>query len=85
MNEEFEKHIKTVLMDWYDHFSERGWNATVNYVNDMQAKLDAKDKEMEALREYSDLCIKSGIRLISAQAYNLIDESGNPTPLLTSK
>jgi hypothetical protein len=41
MSEEFEKYIKTVLPDWHDNFSECGWKATVNYVNDLQAKIDA--------------------------------------------
>jgi len=47
--------------------------------------LDANDKALDALREYANLCIQSGTRLISAEAYGLIDESGNLTPLLTGK
>jgi len=51
----------------------------------MQAKLDAKDKEIEALRGFCKYQILewSFVNLKKAFEFGLIDENGNPTKLLT--
>ena len=50
-----------------------------------QDNLDAKDKELEALRNYARQCVNFGIFATTAKSNGLIDESGKQTPLLTGE
>jgi hypothetical protein len=52
----------------------------------MQANLDAKDKEMEALREFAKdmlLSDEDGYNKMVAFKYGIVGSDGKPTPLLT--
>jgi len=90
MSEEFETHIKIVLPDWYDDFSECDWKHTVEYVNKLQAKIDAQAEELKALRGFANDVCKNYMWSIGVDAsfklfnqHGLIDDNGNPTKILT--
>ena len=72
--------------DWWKENS--GWCANLNDAWDfateqMQTKLDAKDKEIEALRGFAKAVLDNGFHNGNAFVFGLIDENDNPTPLLT--
>ena len=91
LSKDFVSYTRNVLPTWYDDFSEEAWRHTVKYIDSIQEKLDAKDKEIESLRGFVnkiyDLPIKDNrfndkcIEL--AKKYGLLDENGNPTHILT--
>lgn len=51
----------------------------------LQAKLDAQAEELAALREFAHDAVSAGYGEIDqfAMNHNLLDEHGDPTPLLT--
>jgi len=79
--------------DWWKENS--GWCANLNDAWDfateqMQAKLDEQAKELEALRGFANGVLLTKRFSIDydwiesrAKMHRLIDENGNPTPLLT--
>jgi len=86
--DKFEDYIKIVLPDWYDDFSEAGWNMTISYINTMQAIIDKQAAEIAALRGFANKVVNSRFRdlyLGKSKKYGLIDENGNPTKLLTGE
>lgn len=87
LSKDFVSYTRNVLPDWYDDFSDEAWRHTIRYIDSIQEKLDAKDKELEALRGFSKEALKfiyskDSIIFKKAVKLGLIDESGNPTPLL---
>ncbi len=72
---------------------ELGQTIYTNTIRDLQARLDAKDGELKALRGFAkvmfnDYKASKGGNDYPAYAlyvHDLIDEDGNPTPLLTGE
>jgi hypothetical protein len=60
LSKEFVIHTKNVLPDWYDGFSEEAWRHTVKYIDSIQVKIDAKDKE---IADFRVLLLKSSSHL----------------------
>ena len=85
MSEEFRQHYACAVCG--------NTNVMHSCITILQSKLDDKDKEIEALRgcfmEIHSLEKKKFITnndiFMSFLDFNLIDETGNPTPLLTGK
>ena len=61
-----------------------------DFVGELQAKLDTKDKELESLRGFSKMAltrmnIDSEKLSVLAKQFGLADENGNPTRLLSGE
>jgi len=95
--EEYNNSIVAPILARQQHFDKRTINFTYDSMKDcwnaateaMQAKLDAKDKELEVFRNFANEviseCYKHSNIWFLPKVYNLIDENGNPTKLLTGE
>lgn len=87
MNEqnEFEKHIRQQLPDFYDDFSELGFKVVNDYVNKQAAEIKALRGFIKDL--FTDDIGCDGHPFINDMLikHKLIDKDGNPTDLLTGE
>ena len=99
MNEEFKEYFKLNYAGYYSNGAPKTCDFTDCEIEDaykagyeaMQTKLDEQAKELEALREtYRYLIAEQSTRVMSdalithiLRQGGIIDENGNPTPLLT--